>query len=104
MTNPTHPEKRIHTKSFRHVETERLIDRLHYIRVNLVVMRRAADQKVDVRTLAREVVNCERELEYRCVGFEPVSDAIHLDAVPVTSMNRLMRPPEGRRRARSEGT
>lgn len=98
MTNPTYPEKRIHTKSFAHVEPERLHARLEYLRVHKLELLRDCEQKGGLRDLAREVVNCERELDYRGEHFHPVTDGVHLVTVPVTKINRLVRPPEGRRK------
>ncbi len=70
--------KRIRTRSIPNVETERLVARLDFIRTNRASLLRAADQKVDVRALAREAVNIERELTRRGERFLPATDGAHL--------------------------
>lgn len=82
-------EKKIHTKSFTNVETERLHARLDYLRTNLQTL--TADQSREgFRGRVREIVNCERELTRRGCTFDPVSDGSHLlvDVVAVP----LIRP------------
>src|SRR5882724_5581092 len=83
VTNPTYPEKRIHTRSFRHVETDRLVARLGYLREHGPEIAATTPSLNDLRALAREIINCERELAYRGVRFEPVTAGEHLDDVPL---------------------
>lgn len=78
--------KKIHTKSFGNVETERLQARLEYLRTNLGAL--TQDQSRETfRGRVREIVNCERELTRRGIAFVPVSDGQHLSvdvvAVPL---------------------
>lgn len=97
--NPLWPEKRIHTKSFRYVETERIAARLEHLRAHWTKIVRKCEQKGPLRDYAREVINCERELTFRGVRFERMTDGEHLEAVPV-SVVRTIRPARGKPRAR----
>lgn len=72
---------RIKTKSFPNVETERLLARLEYLRTNLREIARGErndKSREDFRTYVREIMNCERELQFRDVPFVPVTDGKHL--------------------------
>jgi hypothetical protein len=86
-------EKRIHTRSFPNVETERLLARLEYMRVNLARLGSECEQKNDFRAHAREVINCERELLFRQVPFVPVTNGAHL-LIPLDHV-RLVQPEQG---------
>jgi hypothetical protein len=77
VTDPLYPEKRIHERSFAHVDTARLVGRLDWLRHHLMAATR--DESRDrFRAYVREIVNCERELTRRDVPFVPVTDGEHL--------------------------
>lgn len=78
--NPLYPEKRIHTRSFPHVSTERLLARLDFLRAHWQALSRACEQKSDYRAHVREVVNIERELTHRQLPltYTPLTDWKHV--------------------------
>lgn len=94
--------KRIRTRSIPNVETERLLGRLAFVRARRASLLRDADQKQDVRALAREMVNVERELTRRGVAFLCATDGAHL-SIDVWDVPEI-RPPASwkERRAKAQ--
>lgn len=84
--------KRIRTRSIPNVDTERLLGRLRYVGAHRFELAERMGQKVDVRALAREVVNIERELARRGVLFTPVTNGHHL-LIDVEAVREVRPPP-----------
>jgi len=101
MTQQYNVTRSIRTRSIPNVETDRLLGRLAFIRVHRASLLHDCVQKVDVRVLARECVNLERELTRRGVPFEPVTDGAHL-AVDVFAVRDIRPPPSWKERRASE--
>lgn len=95
--------RRIRTASVPNVDTARLVGRLEYLRAHKLELLRDTEQKYDVRVIAREVVNIERELARRGVPFRPVSDGRHLE-ISVWEVREVRPPPPGSGRMRHATT
>lgn len=91
-----YPEKRIHTRSFPNVETERLQARFAWIKEHYPELIRQDRGRNSFADLVREIINIERELAYREIPFVPFTDGNHLK-VPTDQVRRIL-PAEGRKR------
>lgn len=100
MTDRYDVALRIRTRSITNVETDRLTGRLAYVGAHRTEMLRDAEQKYDVRVVARECVNIERELTRRGIPFRPVTDGRHL-AVDVWEVREVRPPAPGQGRAKT---
>lgn len=90
--------RRIKTARVPNVDTDRLTGRLDFLAVHKAALLRDTEQKIDVRAVARECVNIERELTRRGVPFRPVTNGEHL-AIDVWEVREVRPPAPGQGRA-----
>lgn len=59
------PSTKIRPRSLPNVDSDRLVQRLAFLRTNGPAMARAADARSEVRDLARQILQIEHELQRR---------------------------------------